>query len=412
MAAACVTAIVSAAVLIGPTTALWLCVILLAAPLGFQVWEVTCSRRPPHPLPPQQPLSVALVMSAYLPNEAAHVVSVVRSALASIVYAGEWSIVVAYNTPTKIGLEQDLAQLACDEPRLTVLRIPGSSSKADNLNAVIPGLAADVIGIIDADVLLEADVLTRASAWLADGYDFVQGGVRVRQPASFLEKLVAVDVESKHMAAYVGRYERSRITYFAGSNGFWRREVVAPLGFRREAYVEDIDCAVRALLAGRRLAYDWNLGSSELPPANCRGLWNQRRRWAYGWAQLTGDFIVELARSPYLSPTQRWYWLGATGLRRIAAPCALIAGAGVACVTPGFVVVSALGALAGASITASTLQVVSAARQGQLPAQGVHWLVYSCGAPCFEFLRTFVALVALLRQPAWRATPRPQGARS
>ena len=90
----------------------------------------------------------------YLPNEKDIIRSQVLYALEELVYPKEkLRINLVYNTPKPIEpLESELALLPEQFKNLRVIKVPGSKSKADNLNYFFNLESdADVIGIFDSD---------------------------------------------------------------------------------------------------------------------------------------------------------------------------------------------------------------------------------------------------------------------
>ena len=76
------------------------------------------------------------MIAAYLPNEAATIVETVE-AFRAVDYPGDLQIIVAYNTPTPMSVEDDLRAVARSDPRVVPLKVEGSTSKAQNVNAAL-----------------------------------------------------------------------------------------------------------------------------------------------------------------------------------------------------------------------------------------------------------------------------------
>ena len=291
------------------------------------------------------------------------------------------------------------------------MRVAGSRSKADNLNAALARTSEPVIGFLDADARPDPHALRLAANWIDSGWHFVQGSNLVSGPTSRLVRAVAAEFAAKYFATYAGRFAWAQIAYFSGSNGYWAGDVVRALQFDRRARVEDIDCAVRALLQGRRLAFDPAIRCSESAPASWSGLWNQRLRWAGGWAQLTGRYFVSLARTNALSGAQRAFWLHATGWRRALVPSAALVLVGEAtyesvCGRQAFPIVVGC-ATALLSWLAGLAQACAAARQPDRPAGLLSPAVYGILYVLAEAARLCASVIVLAKRPPWIPTPRP-----
>ncbi len=258
------------------------------------------------PAAPAQPYPTAsAIIAAYLPNEAATVVETIRAFL-RLAYPGRLEIILAYNTPHDLPVEQTLRELAEREPRLRLLRVAGSTSKAQNVNAALAGVTGAFVGIFDADHHPDPDSFTRAWRWLAEGYDVVQGHCVIRNGhETWVARLVAVEFESIYAVAHPGRARVHGFGIFGGSNGYWRTEALRCTRLRASMLTEDIDASIRALIDGRKIAYDPLLISRELAPLTMRALWNQRMRWAQGWFQVSLKHFGAAMRSPFLSARQK-----------------------------------------------------------------------------------------------------------
>lgn len=77
-----------------------------------------------------------LIIVAYLPNEKDIIVDRAIYALTQIVYPRDRiRINIVYNTPKPIEpLETELREMCYKYPHMRVIKVPGSKSKADNLN--------------------------------------------------------------------------------------------------------------------------------------------------------------------------------------------------------------------------------------------------------------------------------------
>ena len=249
--------------------------------------------------------AASAVIAAYLPNEAATIVDTVESFL-RLEYPGELEIVLAYNTPHPLPIEDTLREIAERDPRLVLLPVPGSTSKAQNVNAAVTRVRGEFVGIFDADHHPAADSFEHAWHWLSNGYDVVQGHCVVRNgESSWVAKTVAVEFEAIYAVSHPGRTRLYGFGVFGGSNGFWRTDLLARTRMHGSMLTEDIDSTMRALAEGARFAVDRTLVSRELAPTMLRPLWNQRSRWAQGWLQVSLKYLWSGLRSPRFTGRQK-----------------------------------------------------------------------------------------------------------
>lgn len=275
-------------------------VVITAVLIWIEGLNGLAPRRPPDEPARDYPPASAII-PAYLPNEAATIVDTLRAFL-DVDYPGDLQIVLAYNTPQPMPVEAELDALAALEPRLTVLRVPFSTSKSQNVNAALQVVTGEFTGIFDADHHPAPDVFRRAWRWLSHGADVVQGHCVIRNgDASWVARTVAVEFESIYAVSHPGRAKLHGFGLFGGSNGFWRTSVLHEIRMHGDMLTEDIDSSVRALLAGRRVVNDPAMISRELAPATVGSLWHQRLRWAQGWFQVSRRHLAAALRSPRLS---------------------------------------------------------------------------------------------------------------
>jgi cellulose synthase/poly-beta-1,6-N-acetylglucosamine synthase-like glycosyltransferase len=250
------------------------------------------------------------VIAAYLPNEQEiifetieHVLSTVRRPEAGL------EVILAYNTPVDLPIEDELRRFAERNPELVLLRVSGSESKAENLNAGIHAATGEIIGILDADHHPPADCFERAWRWLEGHYDVVQGRNVIRNRAvNFLTRMIGVEFECMYGVSHPARSLIVDTAIFGGSNGYWRAESLRRTRFDPRFMTEDIDASSRALLEGYRIVADRSIVSTELAPTDFRSLWFQRKRWAQGWLEVTLRYQREFWRSKKLSLVQKIYW--------------------------------------------------------------------------------------------------------
>lgn len=252
-------------------------------------WAEAVKALAPVPLPPEPerpaPPASALI-AAYLPNEADTIVETLEEFLA-LRYTGPLQVVLAYNTPRDLPVEDELRALAGRDPRLLLVRVPDSTSKSQNINHALPLLTGEFVGIFDADHHPAVGAFDRAWRWIGSGVDVVQGHCVIRNgEESAVARLVATEFEQIYAVSHPGRQRLHTFGVFGGSNGFWLREALVETRFRTDFLTEDIEASIRAVRDGRRIVNDPGLLSRELAPTTFSALWRQRMRWAQGWLQV------------------------------------------------------------------------------------------------------------------------------
>ena len=252
----------------------------------------------------EYPLATAIIC-AYLPNEAATIMGTLEAFMQQG-YPGGLQIILAYNTPTPMPIERELHALADRTPDLEVVRVEGSTSKAQNVNAVLHMAKGEMTGMFDADHEPKPGSFARAWRWLTDGYDVVQGHCLTRNGhESWLAKMIAVEFESIYAVAHPGRAKLHRFGVFGGSNGYWRTGLLHETRMRGSMLTEDIDSSMRTVERGLKIRSDRLIVSRELGTTTFEQVWNQRMRWAQGWFQVTLRHAWRVWSSPGLTLRQK-----------------------------------------------------------------------------------------------------------
>ena len=251
---------------------------------------------------------VTALYAAYLPNEVDTICESVESALSQD-YPGELQVVVAYNGADRStkATERRLQKIAAADPRLMLVGVPGSSSKAQNVNAGMRLASGDVVGVFDADHRPAPGSFARAARWIGSGQcEAVQGHCVIRNPdESVIAGAVAVEFEGIYAVAHPGRASLHGFGIFGGSNGYWWAPLLRQLRMRPWMLTEDIDASIRGVIGGARIISDPALVSRELAPATPRALWDQRMRWSQGWSQVSRRYLRDFVTHRGLSVRQR-----------------------------------------------------------------------------------------------------------
>jgi cellulose synthase/poly-beta-1,6-N-acetylglucosamine synthase-like glycosyltransferase len=244
-------------------------------------------------------------------------VETVRQFLA-LPYEGGLQVILAYNTPVPLPVEQLLHEIARADPRFVPYRVDHSTSKAQNVNAALALATGAFVGMFDADHHSAPGSFERAWRWLSSGVDVVQGHCVVRNgPASAVARMVAVEFETIYAVAHPGRTKAHGFGIFGGSNGFWTTDALRETRMRPTMLTEDIDSGIRALYDGHTIVNDPALLSYELAPTSVPALWRQRLRWSQGWFQVSRRHLATGLRSPRLSHRQKFGLVMLLGWREI-----------------------------------------------------------------------------------------------
>jgi len=277
-------------------------VVVMIVVTAFLIWVegVLAMRRRDPPEAESYPPASAII-AAYLPNEAATLESTIEAFL-RLDYPADIQIILAYNTPVAMPFEEVLRDISRRDPRFVPMKVEGSTSKAQNVNAALSNVTGEFVGVFDADHQPDPNSFMRAWDWLASGYDVVQGHCFIRNgDASWVARMVAIEFEQIYAVSHPGRARLHGFGIFGGSNGYWRSDLLRSIRMRGSMLTEDIDSALRTVELGGRIASDPHLISRELAPTDLRGLTNQRLRWAQGWFQVSLKRLLPMLASKRLT---------------------------------------------------------------------------------------------------------------
>ncbi|EKQ67548.1 glycosyl transferase [Leptolyngbyaceae cyanobacterium JSC-12] len=272
-----------------------------------KVLGISGSRRHPSPSPVPR---CSVLIAAYLPNEQDIILETLRHILNTIHRStAGLEIILAYNTPLDLPIEDDLKLLAQLNPELKLLRVEGSHSKAENLNAALDLVTGEIVCILDADHHPAPDCFFRAWRWLEHDYDVVQGRNVIRNHSqNLLTQNIAIEFESLYGVSHPAKSFLTDSTIFGGSNGYWRTSVLKQIRFNPIMLTEDIDATMRTLLSGYRILHDRSIIATELAPAEINSFWFQRKRWAQGWLEVSFKYQRRVWKSKRFTLWQKLYW--------------------------------------------------------------------------------------------------------
>jgi len=216
----------------------------------------------------------------------------------------EWSadlnLHIVYNTPSALPFEATLKRLEGGQfppgRTLRVTKVDGSTSKAQNLNHILPRIEDEYVVLYDADHHPNPNSLRRlASALLRSDYVAMQGSTYIRNTrGSVLARAVDAEFFVTHFIYFPAMEILGGTGYFGGSNALWRAGVLRQYPFDQTTLTEDVDVSARVLLDGHRVGFCPKARSGELSPAGTRALVAQRLRWFMGWEQVTHKYYWQV----------------------------------------------------------------------------------------------------------------------
>jgi cellulose synthase/poly-beta-1,6-N-acetylglucosamine synthase-like glycosyltransferase/peptidoglycan/xylan/chitin deacetylase (PgdA/CDA1 family) len=247
---------------------------LLLFGLATRHARLTRSRRAADHLP-----SVAIVVPAY--NEEVVIERCVRSLAASTYPNFEVVVVDDGSTDRTVGI---VAGLAVHNVRLVR---QDNAGKAVALNTGLTQTDSEIVVMVDADTLFEADTLRRLVDPFADlEVAAVAGNTKVGNRRRVLGRWQHIE--------YVIGFNLDRRMYdvlqctptVPGAAGAFRRDVLTEIGgVPGDTLAEDTDLTLAIGRTGRRVVYAHDARAWTEAPASLAALWRQRYRWSFGTMQ-------------------------------------------------------------------------------------------------------------------------------
>jgi 1,2-diacylglycerol 3-beta-glucosyltransferase len=178
-------------------------------------------------------------------------------------------------------------QAAVDGPVSVRRREPGEGprTKGGALQFAMPFLVGDVIGVIDADTLLEPTFLERTMrAWRRDPDADALQVARLPRNAG-VSSLTRAQAEEQLMdlASQCGRWATDGTAELRGNGMFVRRSALEAVGgWSADALTEDLELSTRLSGYGHHVTLAPEAAVSEEAVETLAALWRQRLRWAEG----------------------------------------------------------------------------------------------------------------------------------
>jgi cellulose synthase/poly-beta-1,6-N-acetylglucosamine synthase-like glycosyltransferase len=266
--------------------------LVLASSFTFECCDAVCRTRSTRRFPPRDPAyrpMVSLQLAAY--NEPPDMLIQTVKSLEQLDYPA-YEVVIVDNNTKDPEVWQPVEEYCRDRPGLRFVHVdpwPGFKSGALNLAlARYTHPKAEVVGIIDADYLVDPN-------WLTDlvGYFAEPSVAYVQTPQDYREYEGDAYLEACYDAyryffvtSMPSRNQRNSII-FAGTMGLLRRSAIQQVGGWDEwCITEDAELSLRMLKAGYQGVFVPRSYGRGIMPLTFTSLKSQRFRWCFGGMQI------------------------------------------------------------------------------------------------------------------------------
>lgn len=215
-------------------------------------------------------------------NESAVIEETLR-ALARVDYPADRLDIVLIDDGSTDEMPALAAALApCMRHPFRIVRHAESGGKAHRLNELLAQIDHEYALILDADHVVDPDIIHRLLAGFDQGTDVacvqIASGIR-NASANVLTKLV----EMEYLFRCRGIYPGKPLGMFYGSGGMFRRATLTAVGgFDPAMLTEDVEVSYRLYKNGWRIVYDDSASTYDLAPTTFKSFFIQRHRWMRG----------------------------------------------------------------------------------------------------------------------------------
>ena len=264
----------------------------LASSFAFETCDVVCRVRHdrvfPAPDPGYRP-KVSLHIAAY--NEPPDMLIETIRSIEAIDYP-DFELVVVDNNTKDEAVWRPVEEYCRDRPRVRFVHVdPWPGYKSGALNLVLERYcdpAAEIVGVIDADYVVDPSYLEETVGYFADpDVAFVQTPQDYRDWEGNPYFTACYDAYRYFFAtAMPSRNERNSII-FAGTMGLLRRRALEQVGGWDEwCITEDAETSLRLLMNGYSGMYVARSFGQGIMPLTFSSLKSQRFRWCFGGMQI------------------------------------------------------------------------------------------------------------------------------
>jgi cellulose synthase/poly-beta-1,6-N-acetylglucosamine synthase-like glycosyltransferase len=191
-----------------------------------------------------------------------------------------------------------LHELALEDLRVRLIRVPRTMGKAHALNEGIAAAGHELVVTVDADTIVDPDFIrTIVTPLREDHADAVAGNIKVGNRDHLVTVLQSIEYVASQDLKRAFQSSRQMITTLPGAGSAYRkRAILAAGGFNSATRAEDTELTLRLAQRNLHLVYCPQAIARTEAPTTLSALFRQRRRWNLGNMQSAGMHIGQLGR--------------------------------------------------------------------------------------------------------------------
>jgi 1,2-diacylglycerol 3-beta-glucosyltransferase len=263
---------------------------------GGYLGVLTALARPKRPLVGDRSVRFAVVIPAH--NEALGISDTVASVLALDYPAANRKVIVIADN-----CDDNTAQVAKDAgaeviERFDAMRKSKGFALTDFFPEVLRDSWVDAVVVVDADTVVQANLLTSFAAHFAAGAKVVQADYAVADPGQgWRTELLDVAFTCFHEVRSLGREALHVSSGLRGNGMGFTRAALERVPHAASSLVEDLEYGIALARAGIRVVYAHDTKVWAEMPNDDAAAESQRRRWEHGRELMRREHGWSLARS-------------------------------------------------------------------------------------------------------------------
>lgn len=183
--------------------------------------------------------------------------------------------------------------------QVRLLRRSSSDGKPSALNYALKYVRGEIVGVFDADSVLERDSLSKVFEYFEDmSIAALQGRpCAINADENMLSKFISYEEAVRYEAYLKGKDALDLFVPLTGSCYFVRGRVLDEVGgWDDESLSEDMELSARLIERGYKIKYASDLRSWQENPTNLKQLFSQRVRWFRGCMEVSLSYGKLLKR--------------------------------------------------------------------------------------------------------------------
>ncbi len=180
------------------------------------------------------------------------------------------------------GCTDKTIEIAKSYRKVRTIKLKQQGCKAAALNRVLKHTKGSIIGIYDADCIVEPDCISKAVKSFEDEkISGVSGTVLSGNKDSFVSR--ALSLETSMISFFQHFFSKNgRDSLFMGKNMFIRKKVLLEIGFDEYSFSEDAALSLQMMDRNHKIHFEPNAVTYHEEPSTFASFINQRKRWCRG----------------------------------------------------------------------------------------------------------------------------------